>query len=37
VPYAPAGLIEQPMAYRTSLKGMVLSPVQFFWNLEKTA
>ncbi|MBC9208615.1 ABC transporter substrate-binding protein [Roseomonas aerophila] len=36
VPYAPAGLIEQPMAYRTSLKGMVVSPVQFFWNMEKT-
>lgn len=35
VPYAPAGLIEQPMAYRNTLKGMVLSPVQFFWNMEK--
>jgi peptide/nickel transport system substrate-binding protein len=35
VPYVPAGLIEQPMAYRTTLKGMVVSPVQFFWNMEK--
>ena len=35
VPYAPAGLVQQPMAYRSNLKGMVLSPVQFFWNLEK--
>lgn len=37
VPYAPGGLVQQPMAYRDSLKGMVLSPVQFFWNMEKTA
>jgi peptide/nickel transport system substrate-binding protein len=36
VPYAPAGLVQQPMAYRANLKGMVLSPVQFFWNIEKT-
>ncbi|ONG59032.1 ABC transporter substrate-binding protein [Pseudoroseomonas deserti] len=35
VPYVPGGLVEQPMAYRNSLKGMVLSPVQFFWNMEK--
>ena len=36
VPYAPAGLVQQPMAFRANLKGMVLSPVQFFWNIEKT-
>ena len=36
VPYAPGGLVQQPMAYRNSLKGMVLSPVQFFWNMAKT-
>jgi peptide/nickel transport system substrate-binding protein len=35
VPYAPAGLVQQPMAYRKNLTGMVLSPVQFFWNMEK--
>ncbi|WP_159992733.1 ABC transporter substrate-binding protein [Roseomonas sp. 18066] len=35
VPYVPGGLVEQPMAFRNNLKGMVLSPVQFFWNLEK--
>ena len=35
VPYAPAGLVQQPMAYRRNLAGMVLSPVQFFWNMEK--
>ena len=35
VPYVPAGLVQQPMAYRKSLTGMVLSPVQFFWNMEK--
>jgi peptide/nickel transport system substrate-binding protein len=37
VPYVPAGLVQQPMAYRKSLTGMVLSPVQFFWNMEKKA
>ncbi len=37
VPYVPAGLVQQPMAYRRSLTGMVLSPVQFFWNMEKKA
>ena len=36
MPYAPAGLVQQPMAYQPNLKGMVLSPVQFFWNIEKT-
>jgi peptide/nickel transport system substrate-binding protein len=36
VPYAPAGLVQQPMAIRTNLKGMVMAPVQFFWNMEKT-
>ena len=35
VPYVPCGLVEQPMAYRTNLKGMVVSPVQFFWNMTK--
>lgn len=28
------GLVQQPMAYRRSLSGMVLSPVQYFWNIE---
>ncbi|MCQ4161166.1 ABC transporter substrate-binding protein [Roseomonas sp. GC11] len=37
VPYAPAGLIQQPMAYRSSLTNMVLAPVQFFWEMEKNA
>ena len=37
VPYVPAGLVQQPMAFRKSLTGMVLSPVQFFWNMEKKA
>ena len=37
VPYAPAGLVQQPMAVSTKLKGMVMAPVQFFWNIEKTA
>jgi len=25
------------MAVSTKLKGMVMAPVQFFWNIEKTA
>ena len=37
VPYVPAGLVQQPMAFRKSLTGMVLSPVQFFWNMAKKA
>ncbi len=37
VPYAPAGLVQQPMTVSAKLKGMVMAPVQFFWNIEKTA
>jgi peptide/nickel transport system substrate-binding protein len=37
VPYVPTGAIQQPMAFRRSLTGMVLAPVQFFWNMEKRA
>jgi peptide/nickel transport system substrate-binding protein len=37
VPYVPAGLVQQPMAFRRNLTGMVLSPVQLFWNIEKRA
>jgi len=37
VPYVPCGLVQQPMAFRANLSGMVLSPVQFFWNMEKKA
>ena len=37
VPYVPCGLVQQPMAFRRNLSGMVLSPVQFFWNMEKKA
>lgn len=37
LPYLPTGSVEQPMAYRRSLTGMMVSPVQFFWNMEKTA
>ena len=35
VPYAPAGLVQQPMAISPKLRNMVMAPVQFFWNLEK--
>ncbi|MCK8784826.1 ABC transporter substrate-binding protein [Roseomonas sp. NAR14] len=35
LPYVPMGQVQQPMAYRKSLRGMVLAPAQFFWNMEK--
>ncbi|MBR0661786.1 ABC transporter substrate-binding protein [Neoroseomonas oryzicola] len=35
VPFVPTGSVEQPMAYRKALTGMIVSPVQFFWNMEK--
>ena len=37
VPYVPCGLVQQPMAFRRNLSGMVLAPAQFFWNMEKKA
>ncbi len=35
VPFVPTGSVEQPMAYRRALKGMIAAPVQFFWGMEK--
>jgi peptide/nickel transport system substrate-binding protein len=35
VPYVNYGQWFQPTAYRTSLKGVLISPVPFFWNIEK--
>ena len=31
------GQWSNPVAYRDSLQGLIKSPVQFFWNIEKTA
>ena len=36
VPYVPTGLVKQPMAFRRTLKGLILSPIQVFWGIEKT-
>jgi len=35
VPYIPTGQFTIPTAYRTSLKGVIVSPVSFLWNVEK--
>ncbi len=34
VPYVNYGQWFQPVAYRSSLKGVLISPVPFFWNIE---
>ena len=36
VPYVPLGFVSQPTAYRADLKGMVSSPIPFFWEIAKT-
>jgi len=35
VPYINYGQWFQPMAWRSNLSGVVVSPVPFFWNIEK--
>jgi peptide/nickel transport system substrate-binding protein len=35
VPYVNYGQWFQPMAWRKNLKGVLVSPVPFFWNIEK--
>jgi peptide/nickel transport system substrate-binding protein len=35
VPYVNYGQWFQPMAWRSNLSGVVVSPVPFFWNIEK--
>ncbi|MCC7346656.1 MAG: ABC transporter substrate-binding protein [Variibacter sp.] len=35
--HANLGTFFVPVGYRTNVKGMIPSPVQFFWNMEKTA
>ncbi len=31
------GIYFVPVGYRDNVKGMIPSPVQFFWNMEKTS
>ncbi len=33
VPYVNFGQWFNPVAYRTNVKGVIPSPVQFFWNI----
>lgn len=35
--HANLGTYFVPVGYRNNVKGMIASPVQFFWNMEKTA
>ncbi|UCH49027.1 MAG: ABC transporter substrate-binding protein, partial [Betaproteobacteria bacterium] len=35
VPYVNYGQWFQPMAWRANLSGVLVSPVPFFWNIEK--
>jgi peptide/nickel transport system substrate-binding protein len=35
VPYVPTGQFQLPTAYRRNLEGLIVSPVIFFWNIEK--
>jgi len=35
VPYIPTGQFKIPTAYRKNLKGVIVAPVAFLWNIEK--
>ncbi|MCA3268400.1 MAG: ABC transporter substrate-binding protein [Azospirillum sp.] len=35
VPYVTTGQFQQPTAFRGSVSGVIVSPVPFFWNVEK--
>jgi peptide/nickel transport system substrate-binding protein len=35
VPYIPTAQFIIPTAYRTNLSGILVSPVNFMWNVEK--
>ena len=35
VPYVNYGQWFQPVAWRSSLSGVLISPVPFFWNIDK--
>ena len=34
---ANLGIFFVPVGYRDNIKGMIPSPVQFFWNMEKVS
>jgi peptide/nickel transport system substrate-binding protein len=36
VPYVPTGMFQIPTAYRSNLKGVIVAPVVFLWNVEKS-
>src|SRR5436309_2392227 len=36
VPYVPTGQFVVPTAYRKNLEGIIIAPVVFLWNVEKT-
>jgi peptide/nickel transport system substrate-binding protein len=36
VPYVPTGMFVIPTAYRSNLKGVIVAPVVFLWNVEKS-
>jgi len=36
VPYVPIGMFVIPTAYRNNLKGVIVAPVVFLWNVEKS-
>jgi peptide/nickel transport system substrate-binding protein len=36
VPYVPTGQFVIPTAYRKNLDGIIIAPVAFLWNVEKT-
>jgi len=36
VPYVPTGQFVIPTAYRKNLEGIIIAPVAFLWNVEKT-
>ncbi len=35
VPYVTTGQFQQPMAFRANISGIIVSPVPFFWNVDK--
>lgn len=35
VPYVTTGMFQQPTAYRRNVSGILISPVPFFWNVDK--
>lgn len=35
VPYVTTGMFQQPTAYRRNVTGVLISPVPFFWNVDK--